>query len=520
MKARPDQKRARELVLSELPEEATTKSGRTFNPRLPIWDWLDGPFHLLIKFDALPTNFAQFVHPLKSSLMVFAKGYSSWYVRSLFWSFMHFARATPTLPAAGATITHIEIGAYAASLESNASIWRLSALNPLLQKWRALGLPGVDQACADYLRGRRKPGVTKGAAVRTRDPDKGPFTDSEFQAIFRAVNAAYETGDIPLWTNVMVRLLAACGGRISQMASLKICDFTPANSSSERLVPAKIALPQIKKGLVHSRAEFLEFDLSDRAAALLVDYVKTLVENLGFEPDSALFPLSLLRLDGQEDIRRSVDDMFFNHPTGSALSWFFTDRIKDFAPISDRTGFAPILMTPRRFRYTLGTRLAEEGSSKAIIADRLGHTDLQNVGVYFEASPAIVENIDRAMAAGLAPIAEAFSGRLIEGEHQASRGGAPGSRIIDFRISATPLGSCGKGSSCGLAKPVACYTCFRFEPWLDGPHQESLDRLLAERDRCEDERMAGVNDDAITAVREVIAECEQARQQRHGVITA
>ncbi|MGM9481998.1 site-specific integrase [Roseateles sp. NT4] len=518
--AGPDQKSAYELLLSGLPKEAITKSGRTYDPRLPVWDWVDGPFHLLIDFGALPANFAQFVYALKSTLMVYAKGYSPGTISALFWSFMHFARANPALPAVGATITPIEMGMYVASLRGTSSTWRVSGLNPLLQKWRALDLPGVDQACADYLRHLRKPGSVKGVAVRTRDPDQGPFTDSEFRAIFRAVTAAYEVGDIPLWVNVMVRLLAACGGRPSQLASLKICDFTPAYSSPERLIPAKIALPQIKKGRVHARSEFLEFDLSGRAAELLADHIKALIEDLGCTPDSALFPLSEVRLDGEEDTRRPVGDLFFNHPTGRGLSSFFVARIRNFAPTSDRTGFAPISIYPRRFRYTFGTRMAEEGSSKAVIADRLGHADLQNVDVYFEASPAIVENIDRAMAAGLAPIAQAFCGRTIGGEHQASQGGAPGSRIIDFRISADPLGSCGKGSGCGLAKPVACYTCFRFEPWVDGPHQESLDRLLAERDRCADERMAGVNDDAITAVREVIAECEQARQQRHGGMTA
>jgi len=514
--ARPDQKRGHELVLSELPKEASTKSGLTYDPGLPVWDWFDGPFRVLIDFGALPANFTQFVHPLKSSLMVFAKGYSPSYMENLFRSFLHFARAIPTLPAVGAAITPIEIGTYVASLEKDASTWRVSALNPLLQKWKALGLPGVDQACVDYLRGRRKPGNPKGVAVRTRDPEEGPFTDSEFQAIFRAVTAAYEVGDIPLWVIVMARLLAACGGRASQLASLKIRDFTPADPSSERSVPAKIALPQIKNGMEHARAEFLEFDLSGRTAALLADHVKALVEDLGCTPDSALFPLSALRLDGKEDSQRPADDLFFDHPTGNCLTNYFVARIGDSAPLSDRTGFAPISLNPRRFRYTFGTRMAEEGSSKAVIADRLGHADLQNVDVYFEASPAIVENIDRAMAAGLAPIAQAFCGRTIEGEHQSSQGGAPGSRIIDFRISVDPLGSCGKGSGCGLAKPVACYTCFRFEPWVDGPHQESLDILLADRDRCADERMAGVNDDAITAVMEVIAECEQARQQRQG----
>lgn len=513
--ASPDHKSQHEPVLLQLPNEAHTKSGLSYDPRLPVWDWVDGPFRMLLDFGAVPANFQQFVQPLKSCLVVFTKGYSPVYVANLFQVFVHFARANPALPAVGAAITPTEIGTYAASLGGHAA-WRVSTLSPLLQRWKSLGLPGIDQTCADYLRGRRKPGNAKGAAVRTRDPEAGPFTDSEFQAIFRGVTAACESGDIPLWVNVMVRLLAACGGRPSQLASLKITDFTPTDLSAGKVVPAKIALPQIKNGQEHAREEFLEFDLSGRTAALLADHVKALVEDLGCTPNSALFPLSVLRLDRQEDRQRPVDDLYFDHPTGHSLSYYFVGRVRNFAPTSDRTGFAPISLSPRRFRYTFGTRMAEEGASKAVIADRLGHTDLQNVDVYFEASPAIVENIDRAMGAGLAPIAQAFRGRTIEGEHQASRNGAPGSRIIDFRISADPLGSCGKGSSCGLAKPVACYTCHRFEPWLDGPHEESLNRLLKERHGCADERMASVNDGAITAVMEVIAECERARQQRQG----
>ena len=173
-------------------------------------------------------------------------------------------------------------------------------------------------------------------------------------------------------------------------------------------------------------------------------------------------------------------------------------------------------ITPKRFRSTFGTRLAEEGASRAEIAERLGHADLQNVDVYFEASPAIVDSIDKAMGRQLAPLARAFRGRLVEDEEHSTNKGAPGSRIIDFRVSNKPLASCsGSAKACGFNKPVACYTCFKFEPWLDGPHELVLKRLEAERDQLgKDERIAAINDDAIEAVREVIAECSLARAQQ------
>ena len=51
---------------------------------------------------------------------------------------------------------------------------------------------------------------------------------------------------------------------------------------------------------------------------------------------------------------------------------------------------------------------------------------------------------------------------------------------------------------------MACYTCFKFEPWLDAPHEKVLARLEAERARlADDPQMARINDDAINAVRQV-----------------
>ena len=377
----------------------------------------------------------------------------------------------------------------------------------MLQKWVALGLHGVEPASAAYLMERRKPTHQKGNAVRTRDPVKGPLSEEEDTALHSAANAAYGSGSLPLWALLLTRLLLACGGRTCQFASLKICDFDEAN-----LV---LKLPQAKNREKNTRVSFLPFDISPQTGQLISKYIDEL-RNDGYDEDSAFFPEDLVMRLGSRKQLRQADDLFYGHCQPSNLGRLFQDVIGEIAPPTSRLDFAPTPLTTRRFRYTFGTRLAEEGASEVVIANRMGHADLQYVGVYVAASPKIVENIDKAMGELLAPLARAFKGQLVEDEGSTTHKGAPGSRIIDFRVSQAPVGSCGgKGSNCAFNKPVACYTCFRFEPWLDAPHVKVLERLQVEREKWSaDERMAAVNDESIRAVEEVIALCAQVWEQR------
>jgi hypothetical protein len=130
-----------------------------------------------------------------------------------------------------------------------------------------------------------------------------------------------------------------------------------------------------------------------------------------------------------------------------------------------------------------------------------------------------VERIDRAVAMQLAPLAQAFAGKLIDVASEATRHDDPTSLIrapaITGKIGA--ISSCGKHGFCGFLKPIACYTCNSFEPWLDGPHEKVLAYLIAERERLMavgDARIASINDRAILAVAEVIQRCEDSRDER------
>lgn len=65
--------------------------------------------------------------------------------------------------------------------------------------------------------------------------------------------------------------------------------------------------------------------------------------------------------------------------------------LEKLAVTSERTG-ERIHITSRRFRRTVGTRAAEEGHGELVIAELLDHSDTQSVGVYVQATPAIVRN--------------------------------------------------------------------------------------------------------------------------------
>lgn len=490
-----------------LPEAAYTRSGIAFNPNDEIWSWVDGVFRINLCFTRLEVakNFP--IASLKYTLHVFFKLNAPTYASNLFNAFVHFLSSRVDVNPLE-TISIAEVSNYAARLQENEK-WRIGHLNVLLQKWHSLSMPGVDTECVKYLRERRKPGNLKGAAVRQQDPVEGPYSEEEFLTFYKSVDTAYGIGAIPLWGIVLFRILSLSGGRISQHASLKIKDLAKQH---DKFV---LRLPQVKTGLEHSRASFREFDMAPQTARLAIEYIESLRVK-GYDDDAPLFPAKELMPRGARQELRGIGDMFYGHCTRDQLSSIFKRTLIPFAPATARLDFEQAPVNPKRFRLTFATRLVDEGASRTVVAHLLGHTDLQNVDVYFEQSEIGLANMNRAMGPLLAPVARCFQGRLIEGVEKATQKEESSSTIIDFRVSTKGLANCaGKTKSCEFNKPVACYTCFRFEPWLDGPHEAVLARLEQEREKwSSDPRNAAINDTAIIAVKEVIAECAMIRKQR------
>jgi integrase len=498
-----------------LPAIVKTRSGIMFDPNLDRWNYRENALEVNLNFGSLPIT-SELAHYAKKTFIWYAENKSPFHLKNMFYYFGAFLRPTALAQLGRASnISTTDIINYKTSLQQRDSYF-LGSLSGFLKKWHALGYPGVTDDTVALLKQLRLKGNIKGEAVLTMDSENGPYTDLEFQSIQHALEMAFEKNKIDLGDYVLVWLYMALGQRSIQYAALKVCDVM-ASESKEGMTIYVIHIPRAKQRNQLTRDEFKDRLLIPKIGEKLLLHaheVREQFRDILRDPDqSPLFPA--------KQIQKNEAPGFEFHRTSHSLASTLEGILNRLNVVSERTG-KPLHITATRFRRSIGTRAAIEGHGELVIAELLDHTDTQNVGVYVQARPEIVERIDRAVALHLAPLAQAFAGIIIENEDDASRTGDPTSRVCDprFAPSMKPMGSCGKYGFCGLMAPLACYTCMNFQPWLDGPHEAVLDYLIAERERllevC-DTRIASVKDRTILAVAEVVRRCEEICRNKTGV---
>jgi len=373
------------------------------------------------------------------------------------------------------------------------------------------------EGVAERLRELKIGGNEVGHAVRTQDPIKGAFDELEFIALTTKLRALGPTL-LTTQENTLAWLALAVGGNPLAYALTRESDLKTLKESGTGRIYARLNVPRIKKGDPLFRSQFHPKELNDEMAAWVT---RLIVENQAHRaqhgwPEGCEFPLFRRseidpgRLDGP--LRE-----FAMHMSPKVITKMLTEAIAKLDIVSHRTG-EPLVVNMRRFRRTYGTRAVEEGASPSELAVMLDHSDLGTVQAYFETRANQVHRLDAALAIHLAPIADAFMGRIVQSERDAVNGDKPAKRIPWYRRHADRLpeknghlGTCGSGP-CGLFAPVSCYTCAKFQPWKDAPHREVLDWLCSERARKQDDgldpQIVGIHDATILAVAEVVAACE------------
>ena len=497
---------------------ARTRGGVLFDPNQERWVIREGHVAVSINFAKLSSlATSKFLEGLKKTLIWYAETKSLRHVDNMFKRAEHLLRYVSE---GGHKIifqlTNIDLINYHAAQPENQK-WYLGSLAGFLKKWHAFGYPGIASEAAKLLNELRLKGNKKGKAVLTLDPYDGPFTEIELEAIQGALNQAYSNSSIAEDEYILAWLFMLLGQRPAQYALLKVCDVSaPKVKDGEQIFI--LSIPRVKQRKA-ARLEFKDRLITPQIGKLLYEYalkVKDSFEGVLENPNQApLFPQSI-------NSNHPVGMEF--HQTASLLSSKLTRILDGLEVFSERTGDL-VHITATRFRRTIGTRAAQEGHGELIIAELLDHTDTQNVGIYVQATPEIVERIDRSVAMALAPLAQAFAGEIISDESEATRGNDPSSRIFDPRIDKTchPMGSCGSQGFCAFSAPIACYTCQSFQAWLDGPHEAVLNHLLSDRERklaVADKRIASINDRSILAVADVIRQCQaikaESEQLLHG----
>lgn len=484
-----------------------TRSGVWFDPSADHWHYRDG-IDLSLDFSSLSGVTDKFVDATKRVLAWYTQESSPSHVQNLFYRLLHFTR----------TIARTQLDAirapdllnYRSKLTPDTE-WYLGTLRGLFIRWHQLGYQGVDADAILLLKQLRIKGNQKGVAVMTMDPEDGPFTPIEVEAIQASVNNAYAEGDITTAEFVHIWLTMLLGQRPTQYSALKVIDVKRSTTPSGGVEYA-IQMPSAKKRFADRRAGMKERKLIEQFGEILFSYKEMLIRKHGYLlEDPNQLPLFIDPWTG-----RATAPGFEHHYTPNALGLQLTYILEHLAIISERTGCA-MSISPVRFRRTIGTRAAEEGYGPLVIAELLDHADTQNVGVYTASTPTYIEKMTRTLAMDMAPLAQAFEGTLATGDKSKID---PAKLIIDLRIdrSGEGMGKCGMSGYCSFNAPIACYTCRNFEAWLDGPHEAVLDHLMKRREmllKASDKRIAMVNDRTILAVAEVIQKCQTALADRN-----
>lgn len=488
--------------------ECVTKDGLQFNPNLNIWQFSDVSNNKKFVFSDLHIKEDK-IYGIKRTLMWYLENNSMNHSSNMYRRFKYFCNYLYEQNNEQIIeISTLDLKNYKNSLNKK-NMYYLGALSVFLKQWYKMGYPGLSKEAYEYLNEVRIIGNKKGLAVLTMDPYNGPFSDLERELIEDTLNNKYASNEILDSDFLLIRLMLTYGSRPIQFALLKISDlktFQKQDKSSEYI----ISIPRVKNRK-KARSEFKKRILPPEIGQLLIEYaddVKKQFRNILDDANQApLFPSSSNKRTGE----------LAYHPTSGEITDRIQSVISKFNLISERTE-DELNITSTRFRRTFGSRAAAEGHGKLIIAEMLDHQDTQNVGIYVESQPEIIERIDKAIAIHMAPIAQAFAGKLVKDKSTAIRFDDPTSDIIDPKVdpSCKAMGKCGTYSFCSLYAPLACYTCNSFQAWVDGPHEKLLEYLINERERLlktTDYRIASINDKTILAVAQVILECRKYKEE-------
>lgn len=430
----------------------------------------------------------------------------------------------------------------------------LRHLRSFLVLWHRGGHPGVTSSLVADLQEMRLKGVEPGRAVRTMDPREGPLTPEESHHLLQGLSDAAESGKLTLHDFSLAYLHLCTGRRPVQSASMKCKDVIETRGDPEPGHPDgpllyMLAIPRAKqrghtfretrRAIDLTPANFQVFraqreDVQGTFAELLKRSgwelqprdLQALQSELPLYPTWSAIAESVksateLRESGEhgkalESLRLNAAGRAWHTPAPTQGARIVT--ICSSVGAIGRDGEV-LSVSAARLRHSKGTDLAREGLPAHLIAWLLDHSTSRSAELYVNNLPEHAAEIDRAISKSptLQRFASAFRGDLVDSETEAVGGNDPQSRLAYRGIGTA---TCGHLKQCGLdgGIPHACYTCSHFQPWLDGPHEEFLGELLAEREALTaqlgtDSPVAKRRDKLIGAVQNVVQLCQARRAE-------
>lgn len=385
-------------------------------------------------------------------------------------------------------------------LRSEGAAWKFIRVRKWYMWCVKQRIPGFSEDTAKRLARLKIPTNPTGMAVRSRDPEKGPFTEQEFWQIRHAV----KTGIGTLQERAGVMMLLELGARPTQLILLEEQDFKVRKGPDAHEF-FSLDVPRLKQGTVgrHERK-------TRRITPELGQVIRDMIEENHRKHSYSDRQMPLLcrrkirKTSGASRI--SSRDLIMPRAT-------FQQMIVGYARkaglTSHRTG-KTLLLYPIRFRYTFGTRHAEQGTPAALIAESLDHNGLTSVRAYTASTSKLVARLNLLeKSEEYTTVMGLFIGRVImptgeEDPRRLIKGTTPTLRDLGG------IGVCGANFLCKLLPPLSCYLCPKFQAWADGPHEKILRELethaqcLAKNSGNPSDRIPHQLDDVMAAIKALL----------------
>ncbi|MBJ6800436.1 site-specific integrase [Geomonas propionica] len=501
----------------KLPQTSWTKEKQQFCPGDDVWRLYDGGVSRTLTFERCRSCcHSELVQSLKAYLVYLLRFQSLDACNNFLERFLKLAKHCSLLAGGPvATITVDGVISYRATLDRDHE-YLLHAIRARVEDWVQLGYPGIDPDVPEMLRKLKLKKNDSGVAVRTHHPVKGPFNDEEYHAIIQYLLDTFAAGQIDLFDLALGFLFVVFGPRPVSFAALRIKDFS-VEKDSYGIDCYTLRIPAAKRRSGGRRTHLNVRKLSEEFGQMLSGLVPMVQKRFAKEIAAGLDLQELPFFPGKDASRGYC-------VSSSEISEQIERCFNAGVPIiCNRRGLQGTVLhvNPRRFRITLGTRMAESGKREREIAEALGQTSMVSSRVYIEATGKLRHVINEKVMPLVEPFSKYFLGTIVQSEADAFRGDDPSSRIRSFdgSLKGRAVGTCGKSGFCGGFVPLPCYSCRKFQPWADAPHAELLAWLVQERQQklaaTGDETYASVNDEVIKKVADVVLRCSMLQGRKN-----
>ena len=196
--------------------------------------------------------------------------------------------------------------------------YKLGTIRGFLKRWHRMGYYGISEDAVAYLSRIRLAKNETGGAVKSLDPDEGPFEDNELRAVIDATVSAFERTEIKLDIFAFMMLLCHTGQRPEQLTLLRTCDIDSKESAPER-TSYIVRVPRGKQRGEGPRQSFDDVPVTSHLQMILerqkAEVTKRVEVSLGALPgalgqDLPLFPAwrKLTSVTGAEDLRDQLSN--------------------------------------------------------------------------------------------------------------------------------------------------------------------------------------------------------------------